>query len=211
MNLKTVKKKTAPDPAGVARPLCTKRLQELLYMISCHESRQSFSLPPVILCIGTDRIVGDSLGPLVGTLLKKAAGNRLPVYGTLKRTVHAENLHETIDEIKKKHPGRIVVAIDASLGSREQVGAVLVRPGSLKPGAGVHKRLPDSGDIAITGITNADCSHPYLSLQTARLSTIVDMAEQISQCIEHACLGPALLQSNPALEGTQQSHLVNIL
>ena len=28
-------------------------------------------LPPIILCIGTDRLIGDSLGPLTGSLLQR--------------------------------------------------------------------------------------------------------------------------------------------
>ena len=61
-------------------------------------------VPPVILCIGTDRMIGDSLGPLVGSLLARKRKARLLVYGTLSQPVHALNLDETLNEIKKKHP-----------------------------------------------------------------------------------------------------------
>ena len=56
---------------------------------------------PVILCIGTDRIIGDCLGPMVGSMLSKESRNRLPIYGTLDHTVHALNLPETCDHIKR--------------------------------------------------------------------------------------------------------------
>lgn len=138
---------------------------------------------PVILCIGTDRIIGDSLGPLVGTLLKKCDAHDLPVYGTLENTVHALNLHDILPQIKKAHPHRTMIAIDASLGPAAEIGSVYVRPGCLRPGAGVSKRLPAAGDISITGIAGTEGRQPYLSLQTARLSTIMEMAEQIRDCI----------------------------
>lgn len=138
---------------------------------------------PVILCIGTDRIIGDSLGPLVGTLLQRCGAHDLPVYGTLENTVHALNLHDILPQIKKAHPGRTVVAIDASLGPAAEVGSVFIRPGSLHPGAGVSKRLPAAGDLSITGIAGTEGRQPYLSLQTARLSTIMEMAERIRDCI----------------------------
>lgn len=118
------------------------------------------SLPPVILCIGTDRIIGDCLGPLAGSMLKKAAGENLAVYGTLENTVHALNLQKINQEIKKKHHGQIIIAIDASLGSYERVGSIFVRPGCLKPGAGVRKNLPDVGDVAITGIAKRRKQQP---------------------------------------------------
>lgn len=143
---------------------------------------------PVILCVGTDRVIGDCLGPLVGTTLERAAKGQLPVYGTLQNTVHALNLPETISQIKKKHPDRIIIAVDASLGDAKQIGTVFIRPGCLRPGAGVFKKLPEIGDISITGIANSESSRPYLDLQTARLSTVSAMADVISSCILEACL-----------------------
>lgn len=167
---------------GAPWPLNSDCLQDLICEFPPAEN------PPIILCIGTDRIIGDCLGPLVGTMLKKEAGEKLTVYGTLEKTVHALNLPDTIWQIKKKHAGRLVIAVDASLGSCENVGAVFVRPWGLKPGAGVSKDLPVAGDIAITGIVGRESCRPYLDLQTARLSTIAAMADTICSCILKACL-----------------------
>lgn len=139
--------------------------------------------PPVILCIGTDRLIGDSLGPLVGTLLERSGRCGFPVYGTLSDPVHALNIEEIHVKIKKKHPDSLVIAVDASLGAPCRVGCVSLRPGSLHPGAGVNKRLTAAGDISITGITGAETAHPYLALQTARLSTVMEMAEDICGCL----------------------------
>ena len=71
----------------------------------------------IILCIGTDKATGDSLGPLIGYKL-----NRMPkmenvrIYGTLKEPVHAVNLTETVNEIYDRYDNPLVIAIDASLG-----------------------------------------------------------------------------------------------
>ncbi|MCD7762858.1 MAG: spore protease YyaC [Lachnospiraceae bacterium] len=142
---------------------------------------------PVILCIGTDRIVGDSLGPLTGSLLKKSAGDSLAIYGTLETPVHACNLAETLAQIKKKHPDSAIIAVDASLGCQYKVGSVLIRSGSIRPGMGVKKELPAVGDISITGIAGAQSSRPYLVLQSVRLSLIMSMAEHICKCILDVC------------------------
>lgn len=141
------------------------------------------SAPPVILCIGTDRILGDSLGPLTGSLLQKKCTGQFAVYGTLQSPAHALNLSAVNEAIKKKHPDSPVIAVDASLGSSNQIGSVFIRAGSITPGAGVQKSLPPSGTIAITGVVNEESSHPYLALQTARLSIVAEMAEQIADCI----------------------------
>ncbi len=170
-----------PFPPEEPVPLSTDRLRKLLGQMDPGSA-------PVILCIGTDRLIGDCLGPFLGTLLEKAADGRIPVYGTLSGTVHALNLSEISEHIKKKHPNRVVIAVDASLGAPEHIGSVFVRSGSLRPGAGVRKELPAAGDIAITGIVGSCSAQPYLNLQTVRLSTIAAMADHICACILGACL-----------------------
>lgn len=133
----------------------------------------------VFLCIGSDRITGDSLGPLIGHRLEKEKLSRCCVYGTLSEPVHALNLHETVDTMKKEHPNSLTVAIDASLGSKKHQGFVTVGKGSLEPGLGVKKKLPPVGDISITGIVNLSGAFEHFLLQTTRLSTVVGLADAI--------------------------------
>jgi putative sporulation protein YyaC len=44
--------------------------------------------------------------------------------------------------------------------------------------------LPSAGDISITGVVNEESVHPYLALQTSRLSSVAKMAEKIADCLE---------------------------
>src|SRR5690349_12433802 len=62
---------------------------------------KTFTKPIVILCIGTDRSTGDSLGPIVGSKLieQVSSSNTIHIFGTLKNPVHAVNLEETIAKI----------------------------------------------------------------------------------------------------------------
>ena len=83
------------------------------------EMLEPFSGSPVFLCIGSDRVTGDSLGPMIGSSLSE----KLPgVFGTLEHPVHALNLEDTIVHIQKYYSRHPLVAIDASLGSREHLG-----------------------------------------------------------------------------------------
>lgn len=133
----------------------------------------------VFICIGSDRITGDSLGPLVGHSLSRQGLTFAYVYGTLSQPVHALNLRETIDEIKLRHPDSLLIAIDASLGARKHTGYLTISKGSLEPGLGVRKKLPPVGDISITGIVNAAGNFDHFTLQTTKLSTVVRMADAI--------------------------------
>lgn len=140
----------------------------------------------VFICIGTDRITGDSLGPYVGYCLSKCPLIHEKIYGTLDAPIHALNLEASMEEITRQHPHGLYVAIDASLGTKKHLGFVTVANGALHPGAGVQKELPPVGHIAITGIVNASGWMEHLSLQTTRLSTVVEMADMISRGIYHA-------------------------
>ena len=142
-------------------PLCPDSL--LLLLGSCRTSFSRKSGRPVILCIGTDRLIGDSLGPITGSFLLRY-GCPCPVYGTLMQPVHALNLDVQSSIIRKHHPNSPVLAIDASLGPCSRIGALSLHPYGLQPGSGVHKHLPHTGDISITGITNSESLHPYLAL-----------------------------------------------
>lgn len=141
------------------------------------------SRPIVFLCIGTDRSTGDSLGPLIGTLLEE---KRLPsfyVYGTLDEPIHAVNLEDRLKEIQMKHVNPFIVGIDACLGRMKNVGMIQVGNGPVKPGAGVNKELPAVGDIHITGIVNVSGFMEFFVLQNTRLNLVMKMARTIADGI----------------------------
>lgn len=103
----------------------------------------------VIVCIGSPKSVGDSIGPRVGTKLKLLGFN---VIGTMENPVHALNLHDTINYIIDRYRDKRVVAIDASVGSRKNLFTIKVGEGPLRPGLGCGKSLPQVGDMYIKGI-----------------------------------------------------------
>ena len=138
----------------------------------------------VVLCIGTDRSTGDSLGPLTGTKLRSF--NPYPhVYGTLDNPIHATNLQHTIQSIQKDIENPFIIAVDACLGRMESVGCVSLGRGPLKPGAAVHKNLPSVGDAYVTGIVNVSGFMEHLVLQSTRLNLVMKMADTIAHAISY--------------------------
>ncbi|MEW9053348.1 MAG: spore protease YyaC [Neobacillus sp.] len=144
--------------------------------------------PVVFVCIGTDRSTGDSLGPLVGTLLEDKKLKGFYVYGTLDEPIHAVNLEERLKEITIKHDHPFIIGIDACLGRLKNVGAIQVGDGPVKPGAGVNKELPAVGDIHITGIVNVSGFMEFFVLQNTRLNLVMKMAKTIANGIYQASL-----------------------
>jgi len=142
----------------------------------------------VILCIGTDRSTGDSLGPIIGHKLVNSISkyDNIYIYGTLDDPVHAKNLKERIDHINASFNNPFIVAIDACLGKVDRIGYITVGKGPLKPGAGVNKNLPAVGHIHITGIVNLAGYMEYMVLQNTRLSLVMKMADTLVNSIKYS-------------------------
>lgn len=137
----------------------------------------------LVLCIGTDRSTGDSLGPLIGYKLKEQQVRRIQIMGTLDRPVHAMNLEQSMAMIRMRYPNHVIVAVDASIGSQDHVGCITLGKGALRPGLGVCKDLEAVGDIFITGIVGGYGSYDPLMLQSVRLAMVMKMADRICESV----------------------------
>jgi putative sporulation protein YyaC len=144
--------------------------------------------PIIILCIGTDRSTGDSLGPLVGDKLKFLVRDRINLYGNLEYPVHAKNLCDVINEINLQYSNPYIIAVDACLGSLQNIGKIFIESKPLSPGAAMNKDLPQVGDLSITGIVNISGALEFMVLQNTRLHTVMMLADVISKGIYHSVL-----------------------
>lgn len=160
-----------------------REFSQLLGEIRLEKNKQGL----LFLCIGSDRSTGDSLGPLIGYKLKERRIPDIAVLGTLDEPVHAINLEDHMEMIRRGYQEHIVVAVDASVGSRDNVGFITLGKGSLKPGLGVSKDLSEVGDLFITGIVSGQGTCDPLLLQSTRLSMVMRLADCISDgiCLSH--------------------------
>ncbi len=137
------------------------------------------NLDPTIICVGSDIVLGDSLGPLIGTLLKKR-GIKNYIYGTLNFPITAREVLCAKKHIKQMHPNNISIAIDAAVGCQEDVGLIRVINKGLMPGLGVNKNLGKLGDISIIGIVAPKSKKNDKLFNLTRLNLIYKMAETIT-------------------------------
>lgn len=106
--------------------------------------------PLAFACIGSAKVMGDNLGPLIGTILSRYPCPR--IYGTMQAPLNALTLPgylPFLERIKKEH---CLIAVDASLGHRPQTGCITMTDDCLYPGAGVSRNLPAIGHLHITGV-----------------------------------------------------------
>jgi putative sporulation protein YyaC len=152
-----------------------------------------------VICIGSDRLIGDCYGPLTGHMLSCCELPGLQIYGTLAKPVHALSIAETLANIDIENT--LCIAVDCSVGESNHVGYVGVSYEPVKPGSGVGKKLPDVGDISITGIVASGGISSYINLQNAPLGMIYGVAEKTCKAIEYSYkmmqyLMPVKLMSN---------------
>ncbi len=139
--------------------------------------------PPVVLCIGSDLAIGDSLGPITGTLLRQNAAFSGFVYGTLKTPVTAKEVKYLESFLRKTHPKSKIIAVDAAVGEQSDLGLLKVFDSPLRPGSGANKRLGKVGDVSVLGIVARKSSFSYSALNLTRLNMIYSMAEVVSSAI----------------------------
>ena len=140
--------------------------------------------PPIIVCVGSDLAIGDSLGPIVGSMLKyKTQALRYFLYGTLAAPVTAKEIKYTRLFLKKTHPNSPIIAVDAAVGEKGDIGLIRVTNTPLFPGAGANKQLGELGDVSILGIVAEKSVTNYGILNTTRLNLVYTMSEIISESL----------------------------
>ncbi len=133
---------------------------------------------PVIVCVGSDLVIGDSLGPYVGTEISKKLNN-VYVYGTLASPITAKETNAIYNNVKKIHPKSPILVIDAAIGDSDDVGLIKITDRGIKPGLGVNKDLELIGDVSIIGIV-ADKKNSIASLyHQTRFSLVYGLSQAI--------------------------------
>ena len=137
----------------------------------------------VYMCIGTEKVFSDSLGPRVGTLLNENMLFPAFVYGLCEQNITAENLLYSYNFIKAMHPQSKIVVIDAAVGSTDQIGRIQISDGGILPGAATNKNLPAVGDIGIVGIVADRGMSDFYSLNSSKDRLVGEIAQFIADAI----------------------------
>ena len=142
----------------------------------------------IFLCIGTDKIIGDSFGPLVGYKLNKLfySESNIEVIGNLKNIVNACNIMQIIDKIKNTYENPFLIAIDSAISNRTQIGRIIVSGSKMNVSSFFMQNKLYVGDVSIKGVVSRNYNNPkmnYKSLQNVPLSIIMNMADYVAQGI----------------------------
>lgn len=137
----------------------------------------------LLLCIGDSNIVGDSLGPLIGSFIqrnKEKFKNNIEVIGTMELPVGYKRLNKINRHIKLNKYG-IIIIIDSALGSQNNIGRIIIDNSNLCAGKGVNSGKYLNGDITIRGIVGKNHNNVTsnaIELKNVSVRKIDDMARQ---------------------------------
>ena len=139
---------------------------------------------PVVVCVGSDLVIGDSLGPLTGSMLAfQTQGLGAYVYGTLRAPITAKEIRYLKDFLRRTHPNAPIIAVDAAVGTPDDVGLIKVTNRPLAPGSGANKQLGCFGDATVLGVVAEKSVGNHALFNNTRLRLVHEMASRISEGI----------------------------
>lgn len=142
----------------------------------------------VVICIGSDRVSGDMLGPMVGSSLKEKYRLACPVYGSVGESVNGLNLEEYLKMIGERHRGSSIIAVDAALGKGSDVGTVRLKRGGIKAGGALERKGENVGDIGVIGVVAEETppAEVYAALLSVPFALVEALAARIARLIYEA-------------------------
>ena len=144
----------------------------------------------LFVCIGNGKIIGDSLGPLIGTVLEKNKrliqnNVNIEVIGTFENPILYYNVEEFIKNIDSQDYSEIVI-IDSALGSKENIGKVMITPAEILIGVGVNRGRMVKGDIILKGVVGINYNNigrNLIELESVEAKQVEKIADKMLDII----------------------------
>lgn len=135
----------------------------------------------IFVCIGSNKITGDCLGPLVGTYLKQNLKNEknIRIYGDMYSPINYTNINDIKNEVdtiikNKENNGNnyIIILIDSALG--KNVGEIIIDTGKVELGSALYKEETIYSDINIKGIVGENYNN-----RSKNMHELINVPEKI--------------------------------
>lgn len=131
----------------------------------------------VLMCIGTDRIIGDSFGPLIGYNLKKYNMQHVYIEGDINNVISESNILKETYRVYEKYINPFVICVDSCLSSIYKEKTIIVEEHGTIPGSSLRKNNMVLGDMSIKGVVASYSKNNYSALFNVKLNTIIGMVD----------------------------------
>jgi putative sporulation protein YyaC len=139
----------------------------------------------VFVNIGTEKYIGDSFAPLLGSMLQCKL-DIIKIYGTLDETINGRNMIEELEHINKKYKNDFIIGVDAAFSDDYDNcnEDFIIRKESFKPGEGVGKNhLPHIGNACIKFCIRNDEEDHFDSLKKPNIKEIYNRTKKAADFI----------------------------
>lgn len=141
----------------------------------------------IILCIGTSKCIGDSLGPLVGeNLYNEINKSNIYIFGNLKNNITYQNIDIVLNKINKQIINSYFIVIDSALSDKENIGKVVISRNKMIIGSSLNKLNYEIGNLSIKGVVGENknsCIQNFNELNNVPINLIKKLSKQISNKI----------------------------
>lgn len=134
--------------------------------------------PIVVLCVGSDKVVGDMLGVIVGERLRRLNLKNIHIYGDIDEPITQHNIKQVYARIKEEHAHCKIIVVDSRLGDEGEVGHVTLGRGGVLAGGQFGEGVK-VGDYNMLGVVcpRGICALSFLS--SVKVAIIKKMSDII--------------------------------
>ena len=145
-------------------------IKNLRNKISRYDLKREFT-EIIFLCVGTNKIIGDMIGPMVGEDLKnriyKNTKKEIVVFGNMQSTLNLKNAEKIISNIKKSYINPFIITIDTALGNEKNLKKIYITQGEIEIGKAVSRGIKYESHINIKGVVGR-----YSSVTEKNINTL---------------------------------------
>ena len=165
------------------------------FFLDNDESKKKFSLMlageimcelPIFVCIGSDRVVSDMIGPLTAEIMVKKYNIEAYVYGRLHNPIIAKNIKSAFRFLEKNYPNRQIIVVDAGIGNLSDIGSVKLNKGGCIPAGAFGGNKVVYGDVSIMAMVSMLGINEKTFLSCAKFNVIYNLAQNLAECINNA-------------------------
>lgn len=164
----------------------TKFVQDLQKQMNSY-MYQNFS-EIVILCVGSNKIIGDCIGPMVGQMLKNILKEEknIIIYGNMKETLNFKNARQVIENVFEIYKKPFVITIDSALGTKEMLENIIISTGWMKIGNSLGRSICYYSHINIKGVVGKKKNTLRENIETLKKvnpTLVIELSETITNTL----------------------------
>jgi putative sporulation protein YyaC len=103
------------------------------------------------------------------------------VYGVTGRNVNGVNIDGYYDFVRKNHGDSAVIAVDACLGNKSEIGKIKIGRAGIGAGYAVGKTGKRYGDVGVVGIVGENTADNVMQLLSVKYDLIEDLSGRIAR------------------------------